>query len=111
MILLVFTIDLKSGCQSNEVAGLEEILSSIVTQEDCCGHSISQDIKGNGGLLLVTEWNSEAALEKHMQTDQFKLLTQTVEKVGKANAMSVANVLSRGGLELIEEQIVSLLDR
>ncbi len=111
MILLVFTIDLKSGCQNNEVAGLEEILSSIVTQEDCCGHSISQDIEGNGGLLLVTEWNSEAAAERHMQTDEFKLLIQSVEKVGKTNAMSVANVLSRGGLELIEEQIASPLDR
>jgi quinol monooxygenase YgiN len=103
MILLLFTIDLKSDCQSNGVAGLDEILSSIVTQEGCCGHSINRGLKGNRGLLLVTEWNDEAAAERHMQTDEFKLLVQSVEKVGKTNVMSVANVLSRGGFELIEE--------
>lgn len=103
MILLLFTIDLKSDCQSNGVAGLDEVLNSIVTQEGCCGHSISLGIKGNGGLLLVTKWNDEAAAERHMQTDEFKLLIQSVEKVGKTNAISVANVLSRGGFELIEE--------
>ncbi len=103
MILLLFTVDLKSDCQSNDVADLDEILSEIVTQEGCYGHSISQGIKGNGGLLLVTEWDSETAAERYMQTDEFKLLVQSVEKVGKTNVLSVANVLSRGGFELIEE--------
>jgi quinol monooxygenase YgiN len=110
MVLLLINIDLKDDYLGGNMIGLNEILNSIAAQEGYCGHSVNWDLKRHERLLLITEWKSEAAVERYLQTDEFKLLLETAKTVGKNYAMSLANVLSRGGFELTKEQVVSPLE-
>ncbi len=110
MVLLLIKINLRVDYLSDDVIRLNNILNSISAQEGYCGHSVNGDPKRQERLLLITEWESEAAIERHLQTDEFKLLTETIKTIGKNYAIRLANVLSRGGFELLKEQIVSQLE-
>jgi quinol monooxygenase YgiN len=110
MFLLLIKIDLKADYLGDDVIRLNEILNAIDTQEGYCGHSVNWGLKSTERLLLIAEWESEAAVERYLQTDEFKLLLETIKTVGKNYAMSLASVFSRGGLELTKEQVVSPLE-
>jgi quinol monooxygenase YgiN len=110
MVLLLIKIDLKADYLGDDVIRLNEILNSIDAQEGYCGHSVNWDPKSQEQLLLITEWKGKSAVERHLQTGEFRLLTETAKTVGKNYAISLANVLFRGGFELAKEQIVSPLE-
>lgn len=110
MVLLLIKIDLKADYLHDGVIRLKEILNSIGTQDGYCGHSVNWGHKRQEQLLLIVEWKSKAAIEMLLRTDEFKLLIETTKKVGENYAISLANVLSRGGLDLAKEQIISLLE-
>lgn len=110
MVLLLITIDLKDDYLGGDLFKLDGILSSLDAQEGYRAHSVNRDLRNQAQLLLIAEWKSEAAVERYMQTDEFKLLIQTIKMVGKKYAVSFVNVLSSGGLELPKERIVSSLE-
>jgi len=109
MVLLFIRIDLKADYLDGDVIRLKEILNSIDAQEGYCSHSVNCDHKEQEQLLLIAEWKSTAAIKRLLQTDDFKLLIETAKTVGKHYAVSLANVLSRGGIELAKEQGISPL--
>jgi len=109
VVLLLIKIDLKADCLDGDVIRLKKILNSIDAQEGYCSHSVNWDHKGQEQLLLISEWKSAAAIKRLLQTDDFKLLIETAKTLGKHYAISLANVLSRGGLELAKEQSISPL--
>ncbi len=110
MFLLLIKIDLKADYLGDDVIRLNEILNSIDAQEGYCGHSVNWGLKSPERLLLIAEWKSKAAVERYLQTDEFKSLLETIKTVGKNYSMSLASVLSRGGLELTKDQVLSPLE-
>jgi quinol monooxygenase YgiN len=100
MVLLLIKIALEADYQGGDVIRLSEILNSIGAHEGYCGHSINWDPNRQERLLLIAEWKSEAAVERHLQTDEFRLLIETAKTNAENYAVSLAKVLSRGGFEL-----------
>jgi quinol monooxygenase YgiN len=103
MVLLLIKISLKADYPGDDVIRLSEILNTICDQEGYCGHSVNWDAKRHERLLLIAEWESVVAVERHLQTNEFRLLIETAKTNMENYAISLAKVLSRGGFDLAKE--------
>ena len=73
----------------------------------CLDYSVYQDCEKENIYSLVGEWTTRQAMEKHFQTNDFKVLIDATRVLGETFAMNIAEVSKSGGLELVREQIAS----
>ena len=107
MVLLLIKIESKVAYLHDELIRIEGLLVSLENQEGYCTHSVNIDQKQEKQLLLIIEWKNEAAAENYLQTKEFKLLIETIKKVGKKYSSNLVGVLSHGEIEIVKEQISS----
>lgn len=107
MVLLLIKIELKEDLLNGELISIDGLLGSIEEQDGYRTHSVSIDLKEEEQLLLIVEWNNETAAKNYLQAEEFKLLVERIKKRGTKYSCKLAGVLSRGGIEIISEQMRS----
>ncbi|MGI9537597.1 MAG: antibiotic biosynthesis monooxygenase [Desulfocapsaceae bacterium] len=104
MVLLLIKIDFKDDSLGGHLFRIDEHLDSLHVQEGYCTHSVNRHLQTQKQWMLAIEWKNEAAAKNYLQTKEFKLLEKAVEKVGAIYAVSLAGVLTRGGVDSLKEQ-------
>ena len=107
MVLLLINIALKEDHPNGDLKRLDELLSSLEDQAGYCTHSVNRDLKRAEQLLLIVEWENEVTAKTYLDSEAFNLLVETIEKAGEKYSSNLAGVLSRGGIEIVREQISS----
>jgi len=79
----------------------------ICKQKGCLDFNVYQDSDKENTYILVGEWKTRQAMEKHFQTHEFELLIGAAKVLGETFAMNIAEVVETGGFELAREQISS----
>ena len=105
MVLLLNKIELKEEFLNGELIRFNELLSSLEDQHGYCAHSVNIDLKRKEQLLLIVEWENEVAAKNYLQAEEFKLLVETTNKVGKKCSSSLAGVLSHGEIQIVCQQM------
>ena len=57
--------------------------------------------------LVVGDWESRQAMEKHFQGDDFEILIGAARVLGETFTISIAEILKTDGFELVREHITS----
>lgn len=107
MVLLLINIALKEDHLSGDLNRLDELLSSLEDQEGYCTHTVNRELKRVEQLLLIIEWENEVTATAYLDSEAFKLLVETIKKVGAHYSSILTGVLSRGEIEIVREQISS----
>ncbi len=107
MVLLIIKIEFKEDLLNAELSNLDGILGSIEERDGYQSHSVNVGLKEKEQLLLIVEWKNEAVVKNYLQTEEFQLLVERINKVGTKYSCELAGVLSRGRLESIKEQTSS----
>jgi len=68
---------------------------------------VYRDSEKENTFILVGEWKTRQAMEKHFQTREFELLIGAARVLGETFSMNIAEVMKTGGFELAREQISS----
>jgi quinol monooxygenase YgiN len=88
-VVLVALLDVKPGGEDEALAALETVIEASHTEEDCVKYALHRDNQTPTRFVFVEKWNSQAALDAHMQTPHYKELG---EKLG--SLLAAAPLLS-----------------
>jgi quinol monooxygenase YgiN len=79
----------------------------IRKQKGCLDYSVYQDSETESIFIVVGEWKTRQAMEKHFRTHDFEVLIGATGVLGETFKMSIAEVSKTGGFELARKQIAS----
>lgn len=71
-----------------------EMVEKTVKEEGCIKYELFQDMQDSKVMLIIEEWESEEALNKHMASEHFKrIIPQLKELREKASEMNICKKL------------------
>ena len=97
-------IEIKPYKSDEFVNSMRLLLPKICKQKGCLDFSVYQDSEKENTYIVVGEWQTRQAMEKHFQTQEFELLIGAVRVLGETFEMNIAEVSKTGGFELAREQ-------
>ena len=107
MLLYQLKIEVKPYKPEEFVNSMHSFLSKVRKARDCLGFSVYQDSEKENEYIVVGEWKTRQALEKHFKTREFELLIGAARVLGETFKMNIAEIVESGGFELAREQIAS----
>ena len=107
MLICQLKIEIKPYKPDEFVNSMRSILRSIRKEKGCLDFSVYRDSEKENTYILVGEWKTRKAMEKHFQTQNFEVLIGAAIVLGKTLEMKIADVSKTGGFELAREQIAS----
>lgn len=87
---------------------VRSISHTFLKAEGCLGYNVYQDNEKNNTFIVVGEWQTRQAREKHFKTHEYEVLIGAARVLGENFEMKIAEVTNSGALELAREQILSL---
>jgi len=99
--MLVFSLRVSiAPAQRQAVAALiEPLLAPTRVEPGCESCHLYVDRHDAGSLTLVEEWSSQAALDRHLQSDARKSLIAMMEMSSVTPVVRLDTILRREGLE------------
>jgi quinol monooxygenase YgiN len=107
MLIYQLKIEIKRYKPDEFVNSMQSILRNIRKEKGCLDFSVYRDSKKENTYILVGEWKTRKAMEKHFKTREFELLIGAARVLGETFTMNIAEVSKTGGFELAREQIAS----
>ena len=86
------------------VNSMHSYLPNIRKAKGCLDYNVYQGFEKDNTYIVVGEWKTRKAMEKHFQTHEFELLIGAARVLGETFEMNIAEVLKTGGFELAREQ-------
>jgi quinol monooxygenase YgiN len=102
--VIVFTLRLLTNPQARKetLRNLTSLLGPTRVQPGCTSCRLYGDIEEPKAILLVEEWVSQVDLEKHLQSDDYRLVLETIELSDPSPEVHFDTIVKRSGLEVIE---------
>ena len=107
MLTYQIKIEIKPYKSDEFVNSTRSFLPKFFKQKGCLGYNVYQDSEKENTYILIGEWKTRQAMEKHFQTNDFEVLIGAARVLGETFAMNIAEVSKTGGFELAREQIAS----
>ena len=107
MLAYRLKIEVKPYKPDEFINSMRSLSRSIRRQKGCLDFSVYRDSDKENTYIVVGEWKTRQAMEKHFQTREFELLIGAAKVLGQSFAMNIAEVSKTGGFELAREQIAS----
>ncbi len=107
MLIYQIKIETKPYKSDEYVNSMRSYLSKVRKARGCLGLSLYQDSEKENEYIVVGEWKTRQALEKHFKTPEFEVLIGAAKVLGETFEMNIAEVSKTGGFELAREQITS----
>ena len=107
MLIYQLRIEIMPYKTDEFVNSMRSFSRRICKQKGCLDFNVYQDSDKENTYILVGEWKTRQAMEKHFQTHEFELLIGAAKVLGETFAMNIAEVVETGGFELAREQISS----
>ena len=107
MLIYRLKIEIKPYKPDEFVTSMRSFMRRIRKQKGCLDFNVYQDSDKENTYLVVGDWETRQAMEKHFQTREFELLIGAARVLGETFSMNIAEVSKTGGIELAREQIAS----
>jgi len=107
MFIYQLKIEIKPYKPDEFLNSMRSFSSRICKQKGCLDFSVCRDSDKENTYIVVGEWKTRQAMEKHFQTHEFELLIGAARVLGETFKMNIAEVSKTGSLELAREQIAS----
>ncbi len=105
MLICQLKIKIKLYKSDEFIDSMYSFLSKIRKARGCLGFSVYQDSEKENEYIVVGEWKTRQALEKHFKTREFELLIGAARVLGETFEMKISEIVESGGLELARKQI------
>jgi len=111
--MLIYQLKLKiKPYKSNEfINSVRSFSPRICKQKSCLDFNVYKDSDKENTYILIGEWKTRQAMEKHFQSEEFELLIGAARVLGETFTMNIAEVSKTGSFELAREQIASQQQR
>jgi quinol monooxygenase YgiN len=86
------------------VKSMRSFSRRIRKEKGCLGYDVYRDFEKENTYILVGEWKTRQAMEKHFRTHDFEVLIGAARVLGETFKMNIAEVSKTGGFELARDQ-------
>ena len=107
MLIYQLKIEIKQNKLDEFAKSMHSFFSKICSQKGCLDFSAYQDTERENMYIVVGEWKTHQAMEKHFKTHDFEVLIGAARVLGETFEMKIAEVSKTGGIELARKQIAS----
>lgn len=76
----------------------------IRKQKGCLEYGVYRDSEKENTYILLGEWKTRQAMEKHFKTLDFDVLIGAARVLGETFAMNIAEISESGGFEFAREK-------
>ena len=86
-----------------EVVKIVKSMAGPMSVEAACNHfNLYRNLSNDDVLMLMVEWTSQEAIERHIQSDDFRKILEVMELSSQAPEICFDNVADRAGFDLVE---------
>ncbi|MGL6111395.1 MAG: putative quinol monooxygenase [Rubrivivax sp.] len=105
LCMIVFSLRLTTSPAQRHalVALIEPLLAPTRVEPGCESCRLYADTDDAGALTLVEEWSSQAALDRHLQSEARKSLIAAMELSNQAPVVRFDTIARREGLEVMAD--------
>ena len=103
MILYRLKIEVKPYKPDEFIKSMHSYLVNIRKATGCLDFSVYQDSDKKNTYIVIGEWKTRQAMEKHFKTQDFDILIGAARVLGETFEMNIADVLKTGDFELAEQ--------
>jgi quinol monooxygenase YgiN len=107
MLIYQLEIVIKPYKLDEFVISMRSIMSSIRKQKGCLNVSGYQNSEKKSTYMVIGEWKTRPAMERHFQTHEFELLIGAARVLGETFTVNICKNSGQEGLELVREPIAS----
>ena len=107
MYIYVMKIVIKPYKTDEFESELYAISQNVRKAKGCLVYSVYRDTEKKNTFMVVGEWQTRQAMEKHFKTSDYEVLIGAARVLGENFEMNTAEVTKSGSLELAREQIAS----
>jgi quinol monooxygenase YgiN len=107
LLFYQINIEIKKYKTDEFVKSMHSFSRKIRKEKGCLGYSVYRDSDKDNTYILVGEWKTHQAMEKHFKTQNFEVLIGAARVLGDTFEMNIAEVLELGDFKLAREQIAS----
>ena len=107
MLIYQLKIGIKPYKPDEFVSSMHSFLISIRKEKGCLDFSAYRDSEKENTFIVVGEWQTRQAMERHFKTNEFEVLVGAAKVLGETVAMNIAEVSKTEGIELAREQMAS----
>jgi quinol monooxygenase YgiN len=79
---------------------IRALLTEFREEKGCLAYNLYQDIEKKNTYILVTEWKTRKAVEKHFQTLDFEVLIGAARVLCDKFRINITEVKEKGGYKL-----------
>jgi len=86
---------------------LMSIMSRFRQEKGCLNYSLYRDIEKVKTYIVVGEWTTSLAMEKHFKGKNFSVLIGAARVLGQTFEISINEILEKGDFKLAREKITT----
>ena len=101
MILVIYQLDVLLDKRKEFLQAVSMILSTAAQQPGCVRHHISRDIDDGHSFYVFQEWENQAALDVHWQSNRFAAFLGTLHLLKRAPSIQIHAVSFTAGMEAV----------
>ena len=105
MLICYLRVQVKPYKTDEFVNSMDSFSRKIRKQKGCLGFRLYQDSEKENTYILIGEWKTSKAMEKHFKTHDFEVLIGTARVLGETFEIKIAEVSQTGGFELAREHM------
>ena len=99
MVLAMVKILVAHGGQKQVTSVLSWLVGRTSAQPGCLGCSLFRDISDDRQLLFMTEWRTQADLDRYLRSHQFGFILATMESATGAPEVTFHTISETRGME------------
>ena len=104
MLLYQIKIQVKPYKPDEFIDSMNSFIRIVRKEKECIDFGVYRDSWKENTYILIGEWKTRQAMQKHFKTREFELFIGAARVLGEKFSMNIAEVSKTGGIELAREQ-------
>ena len=111
MHLYQLSIVIKGNKLDEFVESISSIMSRFRQEKGCLDYSLYRDVEKHKNYIVVGEWRTRLAMEKHFKGKDFSVLIGAARVLAETHEISINETLEKGDFKLAKEKISQLANK
>lgn len=103
MIHAIVRLKVSAENQEAAISSIRSILEPTRVQPGCLGFRLYQEVGKAGRLALVEQWGTREDFERHVRSNEYRTVLETIERGVEPPEIQICEVRSAQGIEAIQE--------
>ncbi len=102
MLIVAGEIEIDPARREEAIAAAREMMDATRREAGCVAYAFSADLADPGRFRIFEEWESQAALGLHLDSEEHRSVLTAIAPLRKQPVIHFDTVIRRAGLETVE---------